>query len=71
MNDIIKEFFSLGGYTRKSKDYMCLTQGDGTSYGIAYITAFHLIYHAATRKKHQSAQAVSEETTTESTMSHV
>ena len=37
----------------------------------AYITAFYLIYSAATRKKHRPAHPVSEEAASESTMSHV
>ena len=36
-----------------------------------YITAFYLIYRAATRKKQQSVQSASEETISESSMSHV
>ena len=36
-----------------------------------YITAFYLIYSAATRKKHQPAQPIPEETIIESAMSHV
>lgn len=36
-----------------------------------YIAAFYLIYSAATRKKHQPAQTISEEPIAEPTMSHV